>query len=130
MSWIKTISDSITAAFNGVRTPAPVIPPILLMCEIMNRPGLSAMSLTSAIIARLPEIGFNTGVNEDGSANMVNLFVKVMCEEIVKEIKNNSVVEFAMPPNSLNITGVAAGLGGGAVTASNPSFISGKGLVQ
>lgn len=130
MNWIKTISDSITAAFNGVRTPVQPIPPILLMCEVLNRPGLSAMSLTSAIITRLPEIGFNTGVNEDGSANMVNLFVKVMCEEIVKELKDHSVVEFAIPPNSLNITGVSAGLGGGAVTASNPSFISGRGIVR
>lgn len=130
MNWIKTIADSITMAFNGVRVPAPPIPPILLMCEIMNRPGMSAMSLTSAIIARLPEIGFNTGVNEDGSANMVNMFVKVMCEEIIKEIKNNAVVNCSLPPGALNISGTSAGIGGGVVTASNTGFTSLNGIVR
>lgn len=130
MAWIKTIADSITAAFNGVRVPVPPIPPILLMCEILNRPGMSAMSLTAAIIARLPEMGFDTGVNEDGTANMVNMFVKIMCEEIVKEIKNNAVVNCSIPPGALNITGVAAGVGGGAVTASNASFTGINGIIR
>lgn len=113
-----------------LRTPAPPIPPILLLCEIMNRPGLSAMALAAAIISRLPEIGIETGVNPDGSANMVTQFVKVFSEELVNEIKNNAVVNCAMPPGALNITGVAAGVGGGAVTASNASFSEVKGLVR
>lgn len=112
------------------RAPAPSIPPILLLCEIMNRPGLSAMSLTSAVISRLPEIGIETGANPDGSANMVNQFVKIFSEELVKEIKNNAVVNCAMPPGALNITGVSAGVGGGAVTASNSGFSEVKGLIK
>lgn len=111
------------------RVPAPSIPPILLLCEIMNRPGLSAMSLTTAVISRLPEIGIDTGVNPDGSANMVTQFVKVFSEELVKEIKNNAVVNCAMPPGALNITGMSAGVGGGAVTATNTGFGEVKGLV-
>ena len=130
MNWIETISQGITSAFNMTRAPAPSIPPILLLCEIMNRPGLSAMSLTSAVISRLPEIGIETGANPDGSANMVNQFVKIFSEELVKEIKNNAVVNCAMPPGALNITGVSAGVGGGAVTASNSGFSEVKGLIK
>ena len=130
MSWISTITQGITSAFSLLRTPAPPIPPILLLCETLNRPGLSAMALTTAVIARLPEIGIETGVNPDGSANMVNLFIKVLIEEIVKEIKNNAVVYSAMPPGSLNIVGVSAGLGGGAVTASNAGISGFKGIVS
>lgn len=130
MSWISTISEGITSAFSMLRVPAPPIPPILLLCEIMNRPGLSAMALTAAIISRLPEIGIETGVNPDGSANMVTQFIKVFSEELVKEIKNNAVVNCAMPPGALNITGVSAGVGGGAVTASNATFSEIKGLVR
>ena len=115
MNWIETISQGITSAFSMTRAPAPSIPPILLLCEIMNRPGLSAMSLTSAVISRLPEIGIETGANPDGSANMVNQFVKIFSEELVKEI---------------NITGVSAGVGGGAVTASNSGFSEVKGLIK
>ena len=123
MSWISNITQGITSAFSTLRTPAPPIPPVLLLCDIMNRPGLSAMALTTAIISRLPEIGINTGVNPDGSANIVNQFVKIFSEELVKEIKNNARVSCAMPPAALNITGVAAGIGGGAVTASNAGFV-------
>lgn len=130
MGWIQTIANGITAAFNGVRLPVPPIPPILLMCEILNRPGLSAMALTSAVIARLPEMGFDTGVYEDGTPNMVNMFVKLMCEEIVKEIKDNAVVNCSIPPGTLNITGVAAGVGGGAVTATNSTFARIDGIIR
>lgn len=130
MNWIETISQGIKSAFNMTRVPAPPIPPILLLCEIMNRPGLSAMSLTTAVISRLPEIGIETGANPDGSANMVTQFVKVFSEELVKEIKNNAVVNCAMPPGALNITGTAVGVGGGAVTASNTGFGEIMGLVR
>ena len=92
MNWINNIMNMVSTAFNTVRKPAQSIPPILLLCEINNRSGLSAISLTSNIIARLPEIGFNTGVNPDGSANMVNQYTKIICEELIKEIQNHALV--------------------------------------
>lgn len=113
-----------------LRTPAPPIPPILLLCEILNRPGMSAMALTTAVVSRLPEIGIETGVNPDGSPNMVTQFVKVFSEEIIKEIKNNAVVDCSIPPGAMNITGMSAGVGGGAVTASNADFSEVKGLIR
>ena len=130
MGWIDKIATTVNSALSALRPPVIPIPPILLLCEILDRPGLSAISLTSAIISRLPEAGIPTGVNPDGSANMVTQFVKVFSEELVKEIKNNAVVNCAMPPGALNITGTAVGVGGGAVTASNTGFGEIMGLVR
>ena len=70
MGWINKIAAAVNGTLNSLRPPVVSIPPILLLCEILNRPGLSAISLTSAIIARLPEIGIPAGVNVDGSANV------------------------------------------------------------
>lgn len=132
MSWLTKISDSITTVLKGVRPPAPIIPPILLLCEILNRPGLSPISLTTSIITRLPEIGIPTEPNPDGSENNINLFVKVMCEEIVKEIQTNASVQIVIQPGALNITGVgeAAGIPAIPVTATNIGFSKIGGIIR
>ena len=91
MSWIQTIADGIEKAFDAVRPALKSIPPFLLICELYKRPGLSAIALTSAIIRRLPEAGIETGVNPDGSENKVNQFVRIMCEETIKEIETKAI---------------------------------------
>lgn len=95
MSWIKTIGDVVDKALSAVRPALPAIPPILLLCEIAKRPGLSAIALATAIIQRLPEAGIETGLNPDGSVNKVNQLIRIMSEEIVKEIKDNLKVTVA-----------------------------------
>lgn len=112
MDWIKNISNAITTTLDKARTPLVGIPPILLLCEIKNRPGMSAIALASAIISRLAAAGFNTGKNEDGSENMNNQFIRVLCEELVKEIKDNAVVESSIPIGSISITGIGGNAGG------------------
>ena len=87
MSWITSIAQGIEKAFSGIRPALKMIPPLLLICELYRRPGLSAIALTSAIIRRLPEAGIETGVNADGSPNKINGFVRIISEEIVKEFK-------------------------------------------
>lgn len=111
-NWINKIADTINSAMAKVRLPLQKIPPILLLCEIMQRPGMSAISLTSAIIARLPEAGIETGPNEDGSENVNNQFVRIICEELIKEIHNNAVIQGVIEPGSIKITGTGANAGG------------------
>ena len=86
MSWINTIAQGIENAFKAVRPALQSIPPLLLLCEVFQRPGLSAIALTSAIIRRLPEAGIDTGPNNDGSPNKINQFVRIISEEWIKSI--------------------------------------------
>ncbi len=129
MGWIDKISTAINGALSAIRPPVIPIPPILLLCEILDRPGLSAISLTSAIIARLPEAGIPTGVNPDGTANMVNQYTRIMCEEIIKEFQQHAIINSAIQPGSINITGTgtAAGIAPVAVTGVNtlPTGVNG-----
>ncbi len=132
MGWINKIADAVNGALSSLRPPVVSIPPILLLCEIMDRPGLSAITLTSAIIARLPEAGIQTGVNPDGSANMICQYTRIVCEEIIKEFQNHAVINSAIQPGSINITGTgtAAGIAPVAVNGTNSIASSVNGIIR
>jgi hypothetical protein len=132
MGWIDKIATTVNSALSALRPPVIPIPPILLLCEILDRPGLSAISLTSAIISRLPEAGIPTGVNPDGSANMICQYTRIVCEEVIKEIQQHAVVNGAVPPGSINVvgTGTANGIAPVAVTASNVGASAMSGIIR
>jgi hypothetical protein len=131
MSWINKIAQGIEKAFSTVRKPLGLLPPLLLICEIKNRPGLSAIMTTSSIIRRLPEARIETGANNCGSPNMNNQFVRIVCEELIKEIKDNARVTCVIEPGSINSVGSGANAGGPVVVTSTNNIISStKGIIQ
>ena len=131
MSWINTIAQGIENAFKAVRPPLQSIPPLLLLVGVTQRPGLSAIALTSAIIKRLPEAGIETGVNADGSPNKINQFVRVLCEEIVTGIKDNAKVTCVLQPGTINSIGTGANAGGPVVVTSyNTIPVNTMGIIQ
>ena len=131
MSWINTIAQGIENAFKAVRPPLQSIPPLLLLVGVTQRPGLSAIALTSAIIKRLPEAGIETGVNADGSPNKINQFVRVLCEEIVTEIKDNAKVTCVLQPGTINSIGTGANAGGPVVVTSyNTIPVNTMGIIE
>lgn len=131
MSWITNISNAINSAFKAIRPPFPAIPPLLLLCELYNRPGLSAIALTGAIIQRLPEAGIPTGVNPDGSPNIICSFARIVSEEVIKEIKNHAKVINVLEPGSIMSTGVGGNAGGPVVINSvNTMIAEALGIVQ
>ena len=110
--WVSDISQEILDVLSTLRPPMPPIPTIPLQMEAEQRPGLSATVLASKIIARLPDIGIPTDLNPDGSENIINGFVNVMCEEFVDAIKNDSLIMAAIPIGSINITATGGNAGG------------------
>lgn len=131
MGFIQRIADGIKQTMEKVRVPFPEVPPILLLCEIGRRPGLSAIALSTAVIARLGEIGFDTGVNRDGSPNEVNGFVRIFSEELVNEIKNNASVSCAVNVGDISVTGTGGNAGGPVqIQGFNDVITSIKGLIK
>ena len=128
MSWINTIAQGIDNAFKTVRPALKSIPPLLLLCEVIQRPGLSAIATIGSIIKRMPEAGIETGVNPCGSPNVNNKFIRIICEEVIKEIKDNAKVTCAVAPESINSVGTGENAGGTVVITSHntiPSITSG-----
>ena len=122
MSWINTIAQGIENAFRAVRPALPPIPPLLLLCEVFQRPGLSAIATTGNIIKRMPEAGIETGVNPCGAPNVNNKFIRIFCEEVIKEIKDNAKVTCVIAPSSVNSIGTGSN-GGGPVTVTSYNTI-------
>lgn len=131
MGWITNIAEGINNVFKNARPSLKTIPPLLLLCGGMNRPGLSAIALTSSIIQRLPEAGIETGVNPDGSPNKILKFVRIIVEEIVKELKTNMKVSIAVRPGGVTSVGVGGNAAGEVtVTSQNVNIISGYGIIE
>lgn len=131
MSWINKITDGIEKAFSVVRPALGTLPSLLLICEVRNRPGLSAIALTSSIIKSLPQAQIETGVNNCGSPNMNNQFVRIICEELIREIKDNARVTCVVEPMKLNSVGMGGNAGGPVVVTSYNTFPSStKGIIQ
>lgn len=131
MDWITEITDNLTDVLSNARLPMQKVPALPLQAEANQRKGLSATDITSRILERLPDIGIPTGANPDGSENVVNEFVKIICEEFVEAIKRDSVVLLTIPSGSIKITATGANVGGPVEsTGQNWNFPEVKGVVQ
>ena len=115
MNWIENIGASISKVMDKVRPPVQSIPPILLLCEIMDRPGLSAISIASSVISRLETAGIHTETNPCGLENMDNKFVKIFVEEAVKHIKTYGKAESVIDIGGVSFTGQGGNSGGPVV---------------
>ena len=131
MSWINTIAQGIENAFKAVRPPLLPIPPLLLLCEVFQKPGLSAIATTGNIIKRMPEAGIETGINPCGAPNVNNKFIRIICEEVIKEIKDNAKVTCVIAPSSVNSIGTGSNDGGPVtVTSYNTIPVNTMGIIQ
>lgn len=86
---IEQLSEQLKGTINTARQPAQAIPPFLTTIEGMTRPGLSAKALTANVISRLGEAGIDTSPLPDGSQPQINAVIRIVMEEIVKEIQLN-----------------------------------------
>ena len=127
-NWINTIADALDKAFMGARKALPVVPPLLLICGAINRPGMSAINLTANIIKRFPEIGAYSGTLPDGSRNVMEGLVRIMAEEFLREKRKNERVTIGFKPGDITFVGTGANAGGPVtVTGANINVAVGHG---
>lgn len=128
---ISSIVDVITNTLDSTNLPANVLSPLLLKCVGMARPGLSAYKITSKIIENNKLIGIPVDENSDGSANMINQYTYNVVKCIVDAIKNEAVVQVAIPAQSLLVQ-TTGGNAGGPVTCIGTNMLDsiGNGILQ
>lgn len=112
----EEVADFMLFLLNEDRIPVPrlSLPQIILA---KTRPGLSAELLSSSIISRFPEAGIPTGPLKEGSPNVMEQFVRVLCEEIVDAIQNEMRVDVAVDIGMVG-QGFGANAGGPVVTTN------------
>ena len=128
---ISNIIDSITNTLDSAKMPANVLPPFLLKCTALNRPGLSAYKIASRIIENNKALGITVEDNRDGTANLINQYTYNVVKCIVDAIKNDASVQVAIPQQSLLIQ-ATGGNGGGPVTCIGSNLLDsiGNGIMQ
>jgi hypothetical protein len=111
------ISEEIASFFLFLLNEDREIMPKLSLKQIIAakaRPGLSPEILSASIISRFPEIGIPNGPLVGGATNVMENFVKVLCEEIIDSIQNDMRVDVALDPGA-TLT-AAGGNAGGPIT--------------
>ena len=128
---ISNIIDSITNTLDSAKMPANVLPPFLLKCTALNRPGLSAYKIASRIIENNKALGIPVEDNPDGTANLINQYTYNVVKCMVDAIKNDASVQVAIPSQSLLIQ-ATGGNGGGPVTCVGSNLLDsiGNGIMQ
>ena len=128
---ISNIIDNITNTLDSAKMPATVLPPFLLKCTALNRPGLSAYKIASRIIENNKALGIPVEDNPDGTANLINQYTYNVVKCMVDAIKNDASVQVAIPQQSLLIQ-ATGGNGGGPVTCIGSNLLDsiGNGIMQ
>ena len=128
---ISDIIDNITNTLDSAKMPANVLPPFLLKCTALNRPGLSAYKIASIIIENNKALGIPVEDNPDGTANLINQYTYNVVKCMVDAIKNDASVQVAIPQQSLLIQ-ATGGNGGGPVTCIGSNLLDsiGNGIMQ
>ena len=128
---ISDIIDNITNTLDSAKMPANVLPPFLLKCTALNRPGLSAYKIASRIIENNKALGIPVEDNPDGTANLINQYTYNVVKCIVDAIKNDATVQVAIPMQSLLIQATGANAGG-PVTCVGTNLMDsvGNGIMQ
>ena len=128
---ISNIIDNITNTLDSAKMPANVLPPFLLKCTALNRPGLSAYKIASRIIENNKAVGIPVEDNPDGTANLINQYTYNVVKCMVDAIKNDASVQVAIPQQSLLIQ-ATGGNGGGPVTCIGSNLLDsiGNGIMQ
>ena len=97
---IDKLSELIKTTINTARKPASDLAPLLTTIEGMMRPGMSAISLTANIVSRLGEAGINTGTLPDGSEPQITKVIRIISEELIKEVQLNMKVMTEIRPGT------------------------------
>lgn len=128
---ISNIVNSVTNTLNSARVPANILPPLLLKCSSLTRPGLSAYRIATEVIQNNEKLGIPTGANPDGSENLINAYTYSIVKCMVEALKNDASVQVAIPMQSLMIQATGANAGG-PVTCVGSNLIDSisRGIIQ
>ena len=129
---IQSITEGIKKMFDGaLRNPAKIISPIILICSLSRRPGLSCVISSANIIQNMAKNGIPTGKLPDGSDNMMNKLVNNIVSEIYRALKEDASVQIGIAPGSITVTGTGANAGGPVVIKGfNVNSSGGFALIQ
>lgn len=128
---ISNIVDTLNNTFDSTNIPANILPPLLLKCISLQRPGLSAYKIAAQAIENNKALGIPVEDNPDGSPNLINQYTYNIVKCMVDAIKNDAAVQVNIPLGSLKVE-TKGGNAGGPVVCIGTNLLDsiGNGIVQ
>lgn len=128
---ITTVVNKITNVMDTGKIGGKQLPPPLLKCVALKRTGLSAYKTTAKIIENNKKLGIETGPNPDGSQNKINQYTYNVVKEVFKALKEDAMVDVAIPQFSLLVETTGGNAGGPVIcTGTNILDSIGNGIIQ
>ena len=102
---LANLLDKLDGIMASANISIPLIPPKLIQCGVIARPGISAIRMTQNIVKDLAAEGFPIEENTDGIPNMTVSFVYNACAKgVVDELVKNAVVQTPVQVGEATIT--------------------------
>jgi len=128
---LQSICDAIMRLVEKARPPLAEISPVLILCDAVKRPGLSAKTLAANIIRRQAEAGAPMGSASDGTQNIMEAMEVIRAEEYLKMLKLNGRVDITIPAGAIKIQATGANAAGPVtVIGTSITDVGGKGIVR
>lgn len=109
---IEKIVKTIDQILGWARLAPVTIPAILLICDQIKRPGLSAVVTAANIIRRQTEAGAPYGPAADGSQNVAEAMELIRVQEIFRALRLEGKIDTAFPIGAIQFMGAGANAGG------------------
>lgn len=94
---IETLLERVNKLFAQTKIPFPMLPPMLLQCACVARPGLSAIREMQEFTKKLSNAGIPIGPNPDGSPNLTLAAFWADKTTHIDETVKNGQVQIAVP---------------------------------
>lgn len=113
----------------NVSSPKPIPFPLVLLGR--NRSGLSSIRITNRILEKKQKLGVPTGTRDDGSLNIDDKIIEIIVKEVIREFKENAVIQVSIDPATAIVTAAGGNAGGPVSVAGTVTNIqTGVGIIQ
>lgn len=127
------LAEEVAQFFNALIVSSSISFPIVTIPQILiakSRMGLDSNVTTATILSRFPEAPIPNGPLDGSNPNSMEIFAKIIVEEIFLAIQNNMRVDVEIDPGMLVESTGASAAGPVAVTGVNASPWTGTGVAS
>ena len=108
MATITALLDQIDGLMGSISFNIPIIPPKLIQCGVLARPGISKIRTIQSMVKNMAAFGLPISENTDGTPNDAVQFGAAIVSAVFDEILKNAVIQTPVPvgPATITIPGI------------------------
>jgi len=130
MGNLEDVLEVISSFLGTSLSPAPIIPPPIILTGGANKPGLNSRLITSRIISRKSESGAPSGPLPSGAPSIDEMMERIRVEEIISALISEARITVVIPAGT-PVTTFGGNAGGPVICQGVTTNITqGYGVIQ